>query len=1185
MIFTDRTITVRKGESRIDEPIVVYRGDYELEVRFTILNSRFKFMSGTNMIESEKASYGQLAILTPYGGNIFSDVVRCNDGSVTFVLTAEMLNQIEEVGLYSFQIRLMDYNKESRVSIPPIEFGIEVREPIASEDHDNSVNNAIVGYSIAKVVDPKEENVGDTFDVDGDYNKTKWETGDRISEGKLNKIEDAINRINQNEKNNTASLSKRIDNNYNVMDSIKADKNEIFTMANMGQDIREAMTGGSVAVVGENSISSSNIIDGSIKARDIEGQILPSFIFSENGYIDYTFDDANKSLVISLPKTAYLIVGSSYYLIGENNASHVIRVAYPEAQTAGINTLWWSRELSEFQLLSYVEYNTYGMQTNSEKILVATVGFTDGKGKTVHANGIYTVNGALPCNSLRDNSITSRHIASRSIEQSDINNQIKPLRICADSRLKYRVSESELIIKVPKYCYLTIGTDLAQITSGSPKEYYISYSTVDNAGINFVIFDSTNKNFELINHLSFETIKSKNDKFIVGTFSPGSVSGNGYYLYLEADYMLEGDPVENKRLVTFCDSIIVDMLNRKIKFPRFLVTGGEYFLKDVSPERVNGNVSSYITFDIPKPSEYIIYTYYLDNNALKSWSNSADNNECPIKMISGANTPTDYTSREGVIVLATSMYNTVTSNYPIKFINDSSKITWGTYNARHGCMDFRWSEYAIVFPSDLSFIQTATAYYSIDKTNLINGVKLEIENTTDGLQWLLFDINKKQFTTRHYSKTLTNDSEYILIATFWIGSDYVETMSPYSIHGKYLNLKIPEIPEIPESVDDGFELNNTRLILPNTIFLVNNETLPVYLSSAIPDPLNMKHIKGFALYSPDDKTSEIEKFTDRFVIATDTIGDNMMMGYTIHDDYKQYYKNINIKRCDTSNISNRQPKILHIGDSITNRNVANRSETFLKTWGVAPTYVGTMNNSGKRGEGREGWEYVNFVGISNIWGNNGSVIEPDTSSQTTNLNLNPFLKIASSSDISNHPDWCFTYTRSRRETSYTNSVNKNQTFFIFDFANYLDAHNVDTPDIVTIALSTNDICRNSDFMETSLLSMDIMISVIREQFPNIKIGIVPSPAWGYSDVRFKDKVSYWIEECIKAINSRNDDKIFIIPIWCHMNREWGFNLDADELSETNDSMVGTISDVLHPNIHGQREYGKAMAMFIANTCL
>ena len=227
MIYTDRTITVRKGESKIDEPIVVYRGDYELEVRFTITNSRFKFMSGMNLIDTEKASFGQMAILTPYGGNIFSDIVRCSDGTVTFVLTESMINQIEEIGLYSFQIRLYDYNKESRVSIPPIEFGIEVREPIASEDHDNSVNNAIVGYSIAKVVNPEEENVGDTFDEDGNYNKTKWETGDRISQGKLNKIEDAIDKVNKNEQNNSTSLGKRIDNNFNVLNSVKAEASEL----------------------------------------------------------------------------------------------------------------------------------------------------------------------------------------------------------------------------------------------------------------------------------------------------------------------------------------------------------------------------------------------------------------------------------------------------------------------------------------------------------------------------------------------------------------------------------------------------------------------------------------------------------------------------------------------------------------------------------------------------------------------------------------------------------------------------------------------------------------------------------------------------------------------------------------------------------------------------------------------
>lgn len=40
----------------------------------------------------------------------------------------------------------------------------------------------------------------------------------------------------------------------------KANKNEIFTMANMGQDIKEAMTGGSVAVVGKNTVLTENVV-------------------------------------------------------------------------------------------------------------------------------------------------------------------------------------------------------------------------------------------------------------------------------------------------------------------------------------------------------------------------------------------------------------------------------------------------------------------------------------------------------------------------------------------------------------------------------------------------------------------------------------------------------------------------------------------------------------------------------------------------------------------------------------------------------------------------------------------------------------------------------------------------------------------------------------------------------------
>lgn len=283
MIFTDRKITIRNEKSSINEPVILYRGDYEVSIKFTIMESKFRFKSGVNLVDSEKASHGQLAILAPYGGNVFSEIVKCEDGTVTFTLTKEMIDQLEEVGLYSFQIRLFDYYRESRVSIPPVEFGIEVREPVASEDHNNEVNNAIVGYSIAKVVDPKEENVGDTFDANGNYNKTDWETGDRITEGKLNKIEDALDHINKNEKNDVAALDKRVTNNFNVLDSSKADKNAIFSMANMGQDVKEAMTGGSVAVVGKDAILTENIVD---------GQVTPDktsfFVKGEGNILNYT---------------------------------------------------------------------------------------------------------------------------------------------------------------------------------------------------------------------------------------------------------------------------------------------------------------------------------------------------------------------------------------------------------------------------------------------------------------------------------------------------------------------------------------------------------------------------------------------------------------------------------------------------------------------------------------------------------------------------------------------------------------------------------------------------------------------------------------------------------------------------------------------------------------------------------
>ena len=135
MIYVDRTITVQQGVSRIDEPVILYRGDYEVSVRFTIVNQSVKFGSEFNMIDYENTPNAQLIILSPTKEAIFSDILRCEEGVATFTIPQELVDELQEVGKYSFQIRLYDYDQSSRITIPQVKNGIIVREPITTENN------------------------------------------------------------------------------------------------------------------------------------------------------------------------------------------------------------------------------------------------------------------------------------------------------------------------------------------------------------------------------------------------------------------------------------------------------------------------------------------------------------------------------------------------------------------------------------------------------------------------------------------------------------------------------------------------------------------------------------------------------------------------------------------------------------------------------------------------------------------------------------------------------------------------------------------------------------------------------------------------------------------------------------------------------------------------------------------
>ena len=134
MIYCESTITTQNGVSTIDSPILLYRGDREIEVVFTIIQNKFKFASGDNLILRFDAHYGQLVIDRPDDEFIVSDISRCEEGKIKFTITKEMIDELVEVGYYSIQIRLFNQDKSSRITLPLVENALEVKEPMIAED-------------------------------------------------------------------------------------------------------------------------------------------------------------------------------------------------------------------------------------------------------------------------------------------------------------------------------------------------------------------------------------------------------------------------------------------------------------------------------------------------------------------------------------------------------------------------------------------------------------------------------------------------------------------------------------------------------------------------------------------------------------------------------------------------------------------------------------------------------------------------------------------------------------------------------------------------------------------------------------------------------------------------------------------------------------------------------------------
>ena len=181
---------------------------------------------------------------------------------------------------------------------------------------------------------------------------------------------------------------------------------------------------------------------------------------------------------------------------------------------------------------------------------------------------------------------------------------------------------------------------------------------------------------------------------------------------------------------------------------------------------------------------------------------------------------------------------------------------------------------------------------------------------------MLFNLtDKKLYTARYTGDSLPNllAKNILIIATFWANNkNHVQMLGPYNVNGILFGM---------EESDEVFRLDNSKLILPPKLFIVQGDELQIYKSSITP---LYKRINTYKLSCIADKNSRVKVDTieDSYDLIESKLPASLRFGITQFTSNKLYAKDVVIEKCAIENIKKKNPTIIHIGDSITNRGIA-----------------------------------------------------------------------------------------------------------------------------------------------------------------------------------------------------------------------------------------------------------------------
>ena len=446
----------------------------------------------------------------------------------------------------------------------------------------------------------------------------------------------------------------------------------------------------------------------------------------------------------------------------------------------------------------------------------------------------------------------------------------------------------------------------------------------------------------------------------------------------------------------------------------------------------------------------------------------------------------------------------------------------------------------------------------------------DITLSTTSYSFLVLDITANQVVLKTFEewKNLKNLTyKYALLGSCWMEYNIYNFNCNFNINGA------------PSGIETDFSLKSDTPVVTNTISFKDDIPTPIYkngLFKSLDGNRKTTVVLETILSNNEFKRYEINNPT--YLKASD-IGNSAKFVFETQLTTKIYKYITNIyKSTTTGHVSS--IKLMTIGDSLTqgNLNVSvsplAQMMSRLSSLGINIIPCGTFDmNDGRDGinntyisEGRGYWNYQSFAGkASSVY---GQTISISTGTGLTSKFENPFLKLATTQDKTDHPDWCFRHTGSADELSYSEDSDKTGDFYIFDFAFYLTQHSVTTPDIITIALGVND-WQEAGIMNIDdvYLSMQIIYLQIRSALPNVKIMIVPTNGIFPADqIQWTQEMFPFLERLITYLETQqiSDNKLYLCPIFQHIDR---FNAYADDINISNININNNIKQSTMSNVH------------------